>query len=104
MKIQINTDNHINGAERLAREAEAAVQSALGNFAAQITRVELHLSDENSHKGGEHDKRCAIEARLEGRRPVAVTHQAASIAQAIQGAAGKLERSLESTLGKLRER
>ena len=102
MQIQINTDNHINGRERLASEAEAAVQSALENFAAQITRVEVHLSDENSHKGGEHDKRCAMEARLEGRRPVAVTHEADTITQAIRGAAGKLERSLESTLGKLR--
>lgn len=104
MKIQINTDNHIAGREKLASEAEAAVQSALGHFAAQISRVEVHLSDENSHKGGDNDKRCAMEARLEGRRPIAVTHQAHTIAQAIAGAAGKLERSLESTLGKMRDR
>ena len=102
MKIQINTDNHITGREKLANEAEAAVENALGRFATQITRVEVHLSDENSHKGGEKDKRCAMEARLEGRQPVAVTHEADTITQAITGAAAKLERSLDSTLGKLR--
>ena len=102
MKIQINTDNHITGREKLANEAEVAVANALGRFAGQITRVEVHLSDENSHKGGERDKRCAMEARIEGRQPVAVTHEADTITQAINGAAAKLERSLDSTLGKLR--
>ena len=103
MQIQINTDNHITGREKLAKEAEATVENALRRFAGQITRVEVHLSDENSHKGGESDKRCAMEARLEGRRPVAVTQEAATIAQAISGAAARLERSLDSTLGKLRD-
>ena len=102
MQIQINTDNHIVGREALASKAEATVQKVLAHFATQITRVEVHLSDENSHKGGENDKRCAMEARLEGRRPVAVTHEANTIEQALDGAAGKLQRSLESTLGKLR--
>ena len=102
MKIQINTDNHITGREELVTEAEAAVEKTLRRFAGQITRVEVHLSDENSHKGGEKDKRCAMEARLEGRQPVAATHEADTITQAINGAAAKLERSLDSTLGKLR--
>ena len=103
MNIQINTDNHITGREELANEAKAAVEKALRRFAGQITRVEVHLGDENSHKGGEKDKRCAMEARVEGRQPVAVTHEADTITQAINGAAGKLERSLDSTLGKLRD-
>ena len=44
-----------------------------------------------------------MEARLEGRQPIAVTHQAATVEQAIDGAADKLKRSIESTLGRLRE-
>ena len=101
MIIQINTDNHIDGREELAQRAEATVAAALSHFARQITRIEVHLSDENSHKGGSDDKRCAMEARLEGRQPVGVTHQAATLDQAVAGAAAKLKRSLESTLGKL---
>ncbi|HUF92636.1 MAG TPA: HPF/RaiA family ribosome-associated protein [Candidatus Limnocylindria bacterium] len=101
MHVQINTDNHIEGREALATRVEAVVQESLRRFSDQITRVEVHLSDENSHKGGD-DKRCMMEARLEGRRPTAVTHQAATLDQAIDGAADKLQRSIESTLGRLR--
>jgi hypothetical protein len=44
-----------------------------------------------------------MEARLEGRHPIAVTHQAATVEQAMEGAADKLKRSIESTLGRLRD-
>jgi len=60
--------------------------------------VEVHLSDVNSDKGGQNDKRCMMEARLEGRQPTAVTHQATTLDQAIDGATDKLKRSIERTL------
>ena len=101
MTIQINTDRNIEGREALGQQAEAIVENSLGRFARQITRVEVHLSDENSHKSGTDDKRCVIEARLEGREPCAVTHQADTLEHAIDGAAAKLKRSLERTLGRL---
>jgi hypothetical protein len=44
-----------------------------------------------------------MEARLEGRLPVAVTHQAATLDQAVEGAAHKLARLIESTLGRLHD-
>jgi hypothetical protein len=44
-----------------------------------------------------------MEARLEGRQPVAVTHQAASMDQAVEGAAHKLARLIENTLGRLHD-
>lgn len=44
-----------------------------------------------------------LEARLEGRQPVAVTDHAATLEQAVQGAANKLVRLLDSTLGRLHE-
>ncbi|WP_322628306.1 HPF/RaiA family ribosome-associated protein [Halothiobacillus sp.] len=104
MKIQINTDNNIAGSEELAKQAEATVESTLGHLAEHITRVEVHLSDENSNKGGSHDKRCLMEARLEGHQPIAVSDEAESIGQAIDGAAEKLKKSLDHTLGRLRDR
>ena len=104
MHIQVNTDNHIEGRESLAAQVRGVVEGALGRFREQLTRVEVHLTDENSHKGGENDKRCVMEARLEGLKPTAVTHQAATLDQAILGAADKLKRAVESTVGRLRER
>jgi ribosome-associated translation inhibitor RaiA len=103
MQIQINTDHNIEGNEGLAAQISGQVEIALRRISSHITRVEVHLSDENSGKNGQNDKRCMMEARLEGRQPVAVTHQAATLKQAVDGAAGKLTRSIESTLGRLHD-
>lgn len=104
MQIQINTDRNIKGHEALATQVSDVVESALSRFSDSITRVEVHLSDENSaKKGGNDDIRCVMEARLEGRQPSAVTHQAATVDQAVDGAAKKLTRMIESTLGQLRD-
>lgn len=101
MKIQINTDHNIDGREQMAEEAEAVVESTLGHLAGQITRVEVHLSDENGDKSGTVDKRCMMEARLESHQPIAVTNEAATIEQAIEGAAGKLRSALDHALGRM---
>jgi len=105
MQIQMNTDGNIEGHEALATQVSSVVESALNRFSDHITRVEVHLSDENSEKkGGNDDMRCVMEARLEGRQPIAVTHQAATLDQAVDGAADKLTKLIESTLGRLRDR
>jgi len=103
MKIQINTDNKIAGRDDPAEQAKATLESTFGHLAEHITRVEVHLSDENSDKGGSHDRRCMMEARIEGHQPIAVSDEAESIGQAIDGAAGKLKRSLDHTPGWLSE-
>jgi hypothetical protein len=104
MMIQVNTDHHVTGDAALAERVEASVEQALHRFRDDITRVEVHLGDENSLKSGANDKRCMMEARVEGLRPMAVTHHAATVDEAIEGAAGKMKSALESTLGRLRER
>jgi len=101
MKIQINSVHALENHEAIAREVEDEVQKKLGQLATHITRVEVHLSDENGEKGGEHDKRCVMEARLEGHSPLAVTHEAQTIGQAVEGAAGKLKSSLCHVLGRV---
>ncbi len=101
MRVQRKTDRHMAAHDALAHQVETVMESAVGRFADQITRVEVHLSDENSQKGGGDDKRCLLEARLAGLQPMAVSHQAATLPQAIDGAAQKLARVLESTLGRL---
>jgi len=103
MQIQVNTDDNVEGREALARRVEAEVERTLGRFSEYITRIEVHLSDEDSDKSGSNDKRCLMEARLAGRQPVAVSNHAGSLDEACSGAAEKLRRSLERTLGRLKD-
>lgn len=104
MLILVNTDRNIEGTEVLTARIREAVALALDHFSTHITRVEVHLSDENGAKeNGSKDTRCMLEVRLEGRPPVAVTEHALTVDQAVHGATGKVTRLLESTLGRLRE-
>jgi ribosome-associated translation inhibitor RaiA len=100
MQIMVNTGHNIDGREALAAEVGAVVESALSQLSDRITRVEVHLSDVNGQNRGGRDKRCMMEARIEGRQPLAVTDQAESLEQAVEGAAGKLARMIESTFGR----
>lgn len=64
MQIQVNTGHHVEGGEELTRQIEGVVEGALGRFSDRITRVEVHLTDENgSQKSGDSDKQCVMEAR-----------------------------------------
>jgi ribosome-associated translation inhibitor RaiA len=103
MKIQLNTDINIEGTEALAAQVRKTVEQALARFVEHVTRVEVHLSDENAGKSGQQDQRCMLEARLEGRQPVAVTEHAATLEQAVHGAAQKLAHLLDSRLGRLHD-
>ena len=100
MNIQVNTDAHIDGHERLVAQVRETIEQALVRFKDQITRIEAHLTDENGEKRGQNDQRCMLEARLEGRQPLTVTDHAATHQQAVHGAAQKLARLLDSTLGR----
>ncbi len=103
MHIQLNTDVHIDGTEALAAHVGTTIKQVLKRFSEHITRVEVHLRDENGERSGQQDQRCMLEARLEGRPPVAVTDHAATLEQAVDGAAHKLARRLESMLGRLHD-
>ena len=54
-------------------------------------------------KEGIEDIRCLLEARIEGRQPIAVSNQADNIELAVSGAIDKLKASLETILGRLRD-
>ena len=103
MHIQVNTDHTIEGHEALADQIRGIVGNALSRISDHITRVEVHLTDERGPKSGKSDKRCMMEARLEGRQPIAVTDEAATVDLAVNGAADKLARLIEHTLGKLHD-
>jgi ribosome-associated translation inhibitor RaiA len=102
MDIQFNTDDNISGSEELNAAYGPSISAGLKRFSNRITRIEVHLSDENSHKGGQNDKRCLLEARLEGLQPLAVTSYAETTEKAVSRAIDKLKASLDRTLGRLK--
>ena len=57
MKVQVNTDENIEGREAMVAEVEAVVATTLAQFTEHLTRVEVHIIDENAGKGGQRDKR-----------------------------------------------
>lgn len=103
MFVQVVTDNHITGREKLVERIEASVQDSLRRFGPQITSVQVHLADENSHKKGDNDKTCILEARLAGIAPVAARENAGDIDSALDGALDKLVALLDSKLGRLHD-
>jgi ribosome-associated translation inhibitor RaiA len=104
MQIQINTDHNIEGHQTLIAQVSSVVENALNRYSEHITQVDVHLSDENSNKkGGINDMRCVIEAHLKGRQPIAVTHQATTLDQTVEGASDKLANLIENTLERLHD-
>ena len=102
MQIQFNTDNTIEGHERMQSHFSEEIKNSFKRFEDKITRVEVHVGDENNEKFGVDDKRCLIEVRLAGKNPVAVTNHANTIEKAISGATDKMKKLLTTTFEKLK--
>jgi len=103
MKVLVSSDHTITSSEELAARISSAVTEGLDRFGARITRVQVHLSDVNSHKGGPVDKHCVLEAHLGGLKPIAVHHDAGDVQTAVEGAVDKLRRALDRELGRLED-
>ena len=102
MQIQINTDKNVTGSEGLIASSTSLISEELSRYSQQITRVEVHFSDEDGNKDGVNDKRCMVEARLAGMKPIAVTNHANNHEQAFLGAIDKLKASFEKITGRLK--
>ncbi|EMI52083.1 MULTISPECIES: HPF/RaiA family ribosome-associated protein [Rhodopirellula] len=109
MQIQTHTDNHIQGDETLHAHVQESVEHALGRYEDRITRVEVFLAEEHSrdkHVGHneDNDKRCVMEVRLRGLKPMSVRHHDTTVKDAFEGAANKLLHLVEKTIGRLEHR
>ena len=104
MIIQFNTDKHVKWDQRHDEHFTKVISEELERFGSHITRIEVHLSDENGPKEGVSDIRCLMEARLEGRQPTAVKAMGDSEDQAIAAALRKLSAALKTTIGRMTER
>ena len=106
MQVQTHTDNHINGDETLRGYVCEAVEHALARYEDRITRVEVFLADEHSpdKSRGEDDKRCVMEVRLRGLKPMSVRNHDTTVRESFEGAAVKLQHLIEKSLGRLDHR
>lgn len=102
--IQINTDKTIEAEERHQEYFTKQISEALARFEDHITRVEVHLKDENGKKEGVNDKTCVLEARLKGMQPIAVTSQEDSVEKAVSIALDKVTAAITTVVGKRAER
>lgn len=103
MEIQFNTDNNVEGKQALETYMSETIHSGLQRFEKHITRIEVHVSDENGNKKGPNDKRCLLECRLKGLDPVVVTSQEDSIRKAVVNSIDKMKAKLTTLTGKLKE-
>lgn len=79
-----------------------SISDALSRFDKHITRIEVHVSDENGNKKGPNDKRCLLECRLKGMEPIAVTSQEDNIKKAVAASIDKMKAKLTTRMGKLK--
>lgn len=103
MNIQINTGHNIKGNEGLISKFSNIIESSLSRVSDRISKVEVHMKDEDGNKQGKNDKRCLIEAHIEGRKPIAVSNNADTLNQALDGAIVKLISMIDSILERQRD-
>lgn len=101
MTIQFNTDKHLTVHEEFNAKLTAMLEKKMNRFSENITRLEVHLSDDNGGKFGQNDKKCLLEARIEHRNPVAVSSEASSYEFAVDAAADKMKSALDTIFGRL---
>jgi len=104
MIVQLNTDKNIEGTAGLETFVSEKVNSGLKHFVENITRIEVHLSEQNADKGGSEDIHCKIEARLEGIQPVIVVGKSGTKEKALDDAVDKMKAKLGTVMGKIKNR
>ena len=103
MTILLNADKNLNIHELFGEKIKDLLAKDLNRFSEHITRLEVHLSDENGSKEGLNDKRCMLEARLESKQPIAVIAEAHTYEQSVKAAIDKMKTSLDTIVGRLRK-
>lgn len=102
MLVQIHTDKNIEGGSRFSEYFTAEIKDQLARFDEIVTRIEVHVTDENGSKTSPNDKKCVIEARIEKKQPIAVTAHADTTEKAFFEALEKVQRVLETTVEKIK--
>jgi ribosomal subunit interface protein len=104
MQIVINSDKNISMHAKLSNLIESDLHRILNRYEDELTRVEVHLTDENGDKSGLQDKRCLLEARPKNHQSLTVTNDSDNIQTAVSGAANKMQRLLVTTFGRIEDK
>jgi N-methylhydantoinase B/oxoprolinase/acetone carboxylase alpha subunit len=102
MKIQINTDKTLNGDSRMQKYFSSLIEKSFNRFQSKISRIEVHLKDSNGNKKGVNDKICLLEARIKGRKPIAISCEANTLELAFEGGISKMETAMNTIIGRLK--
>ncbi len=103
MTIQLNTDKNLTIHAEYENQIVEQLTTGLARFSDHISSLQVHLSDENGSKDGQNDKKCVLEARLEGRPAIVGSTFDETYDLAITGALAKLKNALTTINGKLKE-
>ena len=103
MQVIINSDNQVDLQEGFIQHWQGEITQSLQRFSDWLTRVEVHLTDENSKsKEGVDQIRCLLEARPANRQPVSVEVRAESAEHALAEGIQTLNRRLGTLQDKAR--
>ena len=103
MIIQFDAAHNVYAKEEMKAPLIDLLTDKLNRFSQHIARLEVHLADENGNKEGMNDKRCLLEAHIEGMPHLVVKNHANTYEKAVDGAVEKLLGSLKSMLGRLED-
>ena len=105
MQVQVHADDSIQGGESLAQWAQEEINAKLARLKEYVVRVEVFLTGVDALKTtGGPGKRCVLETRATGRPPIAVNAEAEKVKEAFSAAIEKLQRAVETDLGKLKDK
>lgn len=102
MQIIFNSDNRIDGHAGVASDVEAVFGERLSRFSERLSRVEIHVADQNGPRGGSDDIRANVEARPNNGKPVTVSATGRDVGAATREAVSKLVSALDTEFGKQR--
>jgi hypothetical protein len=100
MQFQFNSDNQVPGDADVADRVETLVRARLDRISDRLSRIEVHVGDVNGSRGGGDDKRCAVEVRPNGMKPIAASDQASTIEAAAASAVDKVLAAYDRQVGK----
>lgn len=103
MIVQVNTDNHIEGGERLNNYVTDTVTAEFAHHSENIRRIEVYFADENAAKQGTNDKRCTIELHVAKQEPIAATAHGDNLELALNAAVDKIGSSLAKMFDRLQD-
>ncbi|RYG17378.1 MAG: HPF/RaiA family ribosome-associated protein [Chitinophagaceae bacterium] len=98
----MNTDKNLTIHAEYQAQIEEQLTGTLARFEEHISSIQVHLSDENGSKEGQNDKKCVLEAHVNGRPAVVASTFGETYDLALTGAIAKLKSALTTIDGKLK--